>query len=333
MSSPSSAGTVPVSVVIITHRSSAALDAALESVLAQDHRPLEIILFGNGGQAEPNAASPPSDVPLRRGGSDRNLGVAGGRNAAAKLASGAALLFLDDDAALFPGAIRAAVHALESTGAGAVAFRILDPATGSPALWYYPFEQEPWSARRFEAPSVIGCGALVRREAFERLGGFWSGYFREVEEIDLSWRLIDAGWPIVYEPEAVVEHPERVERHLRFSVASNLLLVWRLLPARLALRQTAVKLAVFGVRSVRYAEVGLFARGVLDALRSSGRLGRERARLRPVTVRYLRRVHAPQGLGKRLQWSLRPLAPPAPHGGQPTGPDAPAESPSSPPRW
>ncbi len=327
MTSPSSAGTVLVSVVIITHRGSAALDAAVESVLAQNHRPLEIILFGNGNRVEPGAVSL-AEVPLRLGGSDRNLGVAGGRNAAARLASGAALLFLDDDAVLFPGAIRTAVHALESTGAGAVAFRILDPATGSPALWYYPFEREVWSARRFEAPSVIGCGTLVRRQAFEGLGGFWSGYFREVEEIDFSWRLIDAGWPLVYEPAAVVEHPERAERHLRFSVASNLLLVWRLLPAPLAVRQTAVKLVVFGARSVRHNEVGLFARGLLDALRSAPRLGRERARLRPATVRYLRRVHAPQGLGKRLQWSLRPLPPPVPHGGQPV---AAAESPPSPP--
>ena len=47
------------------------------------------------------------------------------------------------------------------------------------------------------------------------------------------------------------------------------------------------------------------------------RAWRERSPLNRETVRYLRRIHACQGPGKRLRWSLRPLAPPPPSGVQP----------------
>ena len=66
---------------------------------------------------------------------------------------------------------------------------------------------------------------------FEALDGFWEGYFREMEEIDFSWRLLDAGWSIRYEPRAAIEHEERTKRLYRYAVPSNMLMLWRLLPA------------------------------------------------------------------------------------------------------
>jgi GT2 family glycosyltransferase len=220
---------------------------------------------------------------------------------------------------LEPGALRAGLELLTATPrTGAVAFNVVDPESGHPALWFHPFDRNPWSQRSFEAITVIGCGHLVRRDAFEALGGFWDGYFREMEEVDLSWRLIDAGWSVQYEPRAVVRHAERTQRHTRFSVASNLKLTWRLLPLPLALRQTAFLGALFTVRAARHGEGRELLAGLRDVLSDVRRLARERAVLQPATVRYLRQAHAPQGLGKRLKWALRPLEAPEPTGGQPS---------------
>jgi len=301
-----------VSVVLVSNRTDDALRAAVASVTEQDYRPIEIVLHGNGAPIDLEV-SPAPGLTVRRGASERNLGVAGGRNAAAALAGGEALMFLDDDAILRPGALRRAVEALESASeVGAVALRVIDPVTGRTALWYQPGDADVRGAEAFDASSFIGCGNLVRRSCFDRLNGFWDGYFREMEEIDFSWRLVDLGLRIRYEPEAVVEHPERSKRHLRHSAASNLLLVWRLLPAPLALRQTCCKLVIFVLRALRHGELGELGRGMADALRGARRLRSERSPLSPATVLYLRRVHAPQGLGKRLQWSLRSLEAPAP---------------------
>lgn len=306
-----------VTAVLMATRPSDALAAAIASVVAQDPAPDELVLFGNGAEL-PAPEQELGGVRLRLGRSDRNLGVAGGRNAAAALATGELLLFVDDDATLAPGALAAARARLAaSPRAAAVAFNVEDPVTGRPALWYHPFDRETWSGRAFEAVAVIGCGHLVRTDAFRALGGYWDGYFRELEEIDLSWRLIDRGWQVLYEPEAVVRHPERTQRHTRFALASHLKLAWRLLPAPLAARQTLFLLGLFGVRGARHGELG----DVLAAVRAAGgdraRIARDREVLRPETVRYLRRAHASQSAGKRLQWSLRPLPAPAPLGGHP----------------
>lgn len=271
------------------------------------------MLFGNGGTLDPPSSS--ADVPVRTGHSQQNLGVAGGRNAAARLASGDVLVFLDDDAVLRPGTLTAALSVLEGAPeVGAVAFSVVDPTTGQPAMWYQPYHSA-WRGRRFEAVSVIGCGHAVRRECFEQLDGFWDGYFRELEEIDLSWRLLDAGWRILYEPTAQVEHPEKSARHTRHAVRSNLLSVWRLLPLGLALRQLSFKSALFLWRGVRHRELRACIVGFAEAVARAPRAGR--SPVRRSTAAYLRRAYAPQGPGKRLQWSLRRLAPPPAIGGQP----------------
>jgi GT2 family glycosyltransferase len=47
---------------------------------------------------------------------------------------------------------------------------------------------------------------LMRREALERVGGFDEGYWMYMEDLDLSYRLAEAGWLTWYEPTAEVVH-------------------------------------------------------------------------------------------------------------------------------
>lgn len=300
-----------VSVVVITNRQDDVVREALLSLAKQDHRPLELVLFGNGAVLKSPSELEAAGIDIRMGSAPENLGVAGGRNAASPLATGDALLFLDDDAILRPGAITQAVKALESASdVGAVALRVVDPRTQQTALWYYPLDQATWEERRFDATTFIGCGGLIRRDVFERLGGFWTGYFREMEEVDLCWRIMGAGWRIRYEPESVVEHIERERRIYRYSVPGNVAMLWRLLPPGLALRQAAIKLPLFGVRAIRHGESREFLAGLAATPRILRRANRERPSLDARTVGHLRRVHANGGFGQRVQWSLRRLPPP-----------------------
>lgn len=303
-----------VSVIVISNRQDEAIARALDSVAAQGHRPLELVLFGNGGRLVAPAGLAEAGLDVRLGHSPENLGVAAGRNAAVALSGGEAVLFLDDDAILWPDAIARAVDALQAApDVGAVAFRIVDPNTGATALWLYPVEAATWQDRSFDAPSFVGCGGLVRRDVFDRLGGFWTGYFREMEEIDFCWRLLDAGLRVRYEPQAVVEHIERDRRIYRYLVPGNLAMLWRLLPPRLALRQAAVKLPLFAARALRHGEAREFLDGAAATPRLLRRASREPARLSSATVADLRRLYSRGGLGTRVQWSLRRLPPPDLH--------------------
>ena len=47
---------------------------------------------------------------------------------------------------------------------------------------------------------------LVRRTAFDAVGGFDPAYFMYVEDVDLCWRLWRAGWSVGYEPGGLVTH-------------------------------------------------------------------------------------------------------------------------------
>jgi riboflavin kinase/FMN adenylyltransferase len=63
---------------------------------------------------------------------------------------------------------------------------------------------------QYESPAPIfwasGAAMLIKSDLFYRAGGFDSLYFAHQEEIDLSWRLLRAGYKIYYEPNSTVYH-------------------------------------------------------------------------------------------------------------------------------
>jgi GT2 family glycosyltransferase len=64
-------------------------------------------------------------------------------------------------------------------------------------------------------PRAVAANLMVRREAFEQVGGFFEGV-RAAEDTDFSWRLQRAGWRLELRPEAMVEHRYRATlRELR----------------------------------------------------------------------------------------------------------------------
>jgi len=57
---------------------------------------------------------------------------------------------------------------------------------------------------------VSGACFLVRRAAFEQVGGFDESYFMYAEDVDLCWRLGQRGWSAAYVPDAEVTHRQGV---------------------------------------------------------------------------------------------------------------------------
>jgi N-acetylglucosaminyl-diphospho-decaprenol L-rhamnosyltransferase len=53
---------------------------------------------------------------------------------------------------------------------------------------------------------VSGCCLAVRRAAFDAVGGFDPAYFMFVEDVDLCYRLAQAGWQVVFSPVVEVVH-------------------------------------------------------------------------------------------------------------------------------
>ena len=55
---------------------------------------------------------------------------------------------------------------------------------------------------------LVGACLLVRREAYQQVGGLDEGFFMYSEELDWCRRIKSAGWEIVYLPTATVVHHE-----------------------------------------------------------------------------------------------------------------------------
>lgn len=62
--------------------------------------------------------------------------------------------------------------------------------------------------KSFETFRFVGGCVGFRRAALDETGGFLPDFFYGLEEIELSYRLIDRGWTILYDPEIVCEELE-----------------------------------------------------------------------------------------------------------------------------
>jgi N-acetylglucosaminyl-diphospho-decaprenol L-rhamnosyltransferase len=162
-----------------------------------------------------------------------NRGYGAACNRGAQEGSGRLLLFLNSDTEVRPGAVAALVAALdEDLRAVAVGPRLsnldgsLQPSIQrNPTPWRIFCESSGlatlaggrgllrghWKTREDHArPQAVetlqGAALLLRRTAFEEVGGFDEKYFLYAEETDLLTRLSNAGYRILFEPGADVVH-------------------------------------------------------------------------------------------------------------------------------
>jgi N-acetylglucosaminyl-diphospho-decaprenol L-rhamnosyltransferase len=221
----------PVRVVTVTYWPGDALGSFLSSLRTATARETHVVLADNGsgdGVPEAAAAAYPEATLLPTGG---NLGYGGGANAGARGGDEPWLVVANPDITWRPGSLDELLKATERwPDGGAFGPAIVTPegalypsARGFPSLsrgighallgWWWP--ANPWtkayrreSGGPVEAPAgwLSGSCLLLRRAAFDAVGGFDPAYFMYFEDLDLCRRLADAGWRSVYVPSAVVEH-------------------------------------------------------------------------------------------------------------------------------
>jgi GT2 family glycosyltransferase len=218
-----------VSAVVVTYNAAPWIERSLESLRATG---AEVIVVDNGS-ADGTMAIVREKFPEAQVFEQDNRGFGAGNNAGMRAASGRYFLLLNPDAWLTDGAFESLVaFADEHPEAGVVGPRLSNPdgslqrsVRGYPSPWrlateyFFLRKLGPRSralnalfAEQFDhesvrdAESLFGACLLIRREAYEQVGGFDEDFFLMSEEIDWCYRFRQAGWKVLFYPGAEVFH-------------------------------------------------------------------------------------------------------------------------------
>ncbi len=218
-----------ISILVVNHNGRDHLRHCLERLAAQEGDYGEIVVVDNAS-TDGSAAMVRDDFPrCRLLAQGENAGFGAANNRAAEAARGDRLLLLNSDAWLDDGALPRLTAALDDEPRLALAAPDLRYPDGQPQFAWAPetgvagealqmlrnrFEEKPWAHRlppRWLRP-LLGPGwfsaacILLRRDAFEQVGGFDEKLFLYFEDVDLSVRLRRAGWQLASVPGAVATH-------------------------------------------------------------------------------------------------------------------------------
>jgi len=236
-----------IAIIIITYNRPAdmlALAMNIEKLSSKKELLEEVIIVNNNSTESYDAVKSfiqenPS-TPFKLIESKENLGVSRGRNFAIEQSKAPILVLIDDDAEFQDtDALKRINEAvIENPLAGILAMKILYFQNSQFQLNAFPhksFEKRK-HLQSFETYYFAGCGNIIVKEAFDIAGPFPTDFFYGMEEYDLSYRILDAGYTIKYIADIVLLHKESPEGRqtksdkLRGMWVNKTKVAWRYLP-------------------------------------------------------------------------------------------------------
>ena len=225
--------TETVAVVVVTHNSAEVLTPLLASIASSTNDALsEIIIVDNASNDDTvdrvRRSLPKASIMTNR----ENLGFARAANQGACAATSGLVLLANPDVNWVDGTLSRMAHFLvEHPNAAAVCPRLIHPdGRQQPSTRRFPTHLNIWVSRqsplrflrhvlpsRFSYTMVDPTGPtpvdaiaatfmLIRRDAFNAIGGMDEGYFLYVEDTDLCKRWHDTGHEVWIDPTVTVTH-------------------------------------------------------------------------------------------------------------------------------
>jgi GT2 family glycosyltransferase len=224
-------GIIPVAVVIVNYNTREFLRACLATVRLE--APCEVVVVDNAssdGSVEMVQADYPWAVVYAN---KTNLGYGAAANQAIARCTTKYVLLLNSDTLLPIGALQALSTYLDRHPRAAIVGPRLVNSDGSLQASCFPFpgtlswfldnDELSWLSRHIPVlrnrllrtwphtnarvvPWVKGAALVIRRRAFEEMGGFDESFFLYYEETDLCHRLSTAGWQIHFAPVTTIVH-------------------------------------------------------------------------------------------------------------------------------
>lgn len=215
-----------VSIIILVHNSLEFIENCIKSVLKTKYENFEVVIVdndSNDGSLQHLQKEISQEKKVRVIHNKVNLGFAEGNNVGAKKAKGKYLTFLNIDTVVASNWLNSTVRIMEADNSiGACQSKLLlmhnsevfDSAGDFIDKYGVMmrrggdlFEEDKGQYDKIEEIfSARGAAITVRKELFERIGGFDPSYFLTYEDIDLCWRIRLSGYKIFFVPKSVVYH-------------------------------------------------------------------------------------------------------------------------------
>jgi cellulose synthase/poly-beta-1,6-N-acetylglucosamine synthase-like glycosyltransferase len=196
-----------VSVIVAIYNAEGTLRDCVESLLRLDYPRghLELLCVDN-------ASTDATPAILAEYGDRLNVlweatrGPAAARNRGLRHARGEIVAFVDADCVADPDWLRPLLAPLRDPTVGAVGGRILSrrPCNSIEAFGEHVHDHDR-AINEFAPPYVITMNWASRRQVLQAVGLFDEDLVR-CSDVDLSYRLVQAGYRLVYEPDAVIYH-------------------------------------------------------------------------------------------------------------------------------
>lgn len=196
--------------IIVSYNSAAVLPSCIKA-LKREGIPIVVVDNQSADESVELARSEGVTVIIN----PKNIGFGAAMNEGVRTADSDYCLLINPDATVSPGAVQALLDTAQThPDAVIVTPKLIEPDGREffqPRSYLAGFLPNPKSVLHLPeaevcVPFVSGACMLVKRDVFLTLGGFDERLFLFYEDDDLCRRVSDAGYSIIYAPNAVVHH-------------------------------------------------------------------------------------------------------------------------------
>ncbi len=215
---------VKLSIIIVSYNSAKFIGKCIDSIEHNLPKNSEIIVVDSGSEDETTEILEKyKNIKLIK--SQTNIGYGKGNNLGFRLSKGEYILILNPDTTVAKESVQKLLDYIDShSEAGLVApkliqdngkvqptVRKLPTIKGALAEYYFKIKNAyeayiPDPDSPLEVESVVGAALMIKRDVFEKIGGFDERYFMYFEDLELCRKLHNLGYKIIYLPDAVVYH-------------------------------------------------------------------------------------------------------------------------------
>lgn len=215
-----------LSIIILNYNTKELLKDCLNSIKkCENEIPLEVIVSDNAS-SDGSSGMVKKDFPWVTLLEGENVGFSKGNNRARNQVKGEMILFLNPDTVVNEGVLKETTNYLKNhKDVGALSCKLIlpdgsldkdarrrftTPSIGFMKLFlgngrkYWYEDVDPNKIQEVE--SIQGAFFLTRKEILDKVGWFDEDYFFQGEDIDLSWKINNLGYKVIYYPEVSIIH-------------------------------------------------------------------------------------------------------------------------------